>query len=386
MKIPRKTLIKIIAIVTIAIIAVASSLLIVEISLRYFSKIKYGYNYYLWPPYITRTITIRPQVMPGVSGQKQFSINSIGIRGNEPSSHNNYKILALGGSTTESGYLDDSQTWPQLLQNNLNQNSNSKIWVGNAGRRGSTLRDNILHLEYFVSQLKDLDTIILLVGVNDFMYGLSTEFKPFDTSTIKKPTINQLDHAFFIHPYTKSGFKGTAIWSFAKQIKVTYFGRKVLHFNEEEAITFWRRKRKNADGIIHELPDLSKQLQDYENNLNTFINMAKTNTGRIIILTQPNIWKKQMSEEELNLLWFGCIEKNGWQCYSPEALEKGMNLFNGKAKEACEKKKVECLDLASIPPKDTSIFADEVHFNENGAREVAKILSDYLKSKPPFGQ
>lgn len=67
-------------------------------------------------------------------------------------------------------------------------------------------------------------------------------------------------------------------------------------------------------------------------------------------------------------------------------IEEGMKTFNAKTLEVCQKINIECLDLASILPKDTSVFADEVHFNENGANQVAETLKNYLESKPTFNE
>jgi hypothetical protein len=47
---------------------------------------------------------------------------------------------------------------------------------------------------------------------------------------------------------------------------------------------------------------------------------------------------------------------------------------------------LECYDLASVVPKSTASFYDDVHFNEEGARVVAAHLVDYLLSEPPFAQ
>lgn len=362
----------------IAIFAIFVSLVLVEILLHKFYSLRYGYQYYLWPPYTTRSVTAPPDVFPGVSGTKRFLINSIGMRGDEPSYDDKMRILALGGSTTESGELDETETWPYLLQKKLNEDSEQKIWVGNAGRRGSTTRDNILQFKYFVSQIKNIDTIILLPGINDFMLSISTEYKPFDLKSIDNPSASQMDHAFSVHPYSSYGFKGTAIWSLIKQAKVATIGRKLIEDNEGKSQTFWRDKRQNAKEILDQLPDLTKALNEYETNLNMTIDMTKSVSPRIILLTQPTIYKDEMPQAELVILWFGCIDQEGWKCYSPKVLKEGMEKFNERTLDVCKKRNVECIDLATTLPKNTSIFLDDVHFNENGSREVAKIISNYL--------
>ena len=377
MKVPSKTFfLKLIM----TIVAVVISLLVTEILLHKFYKLRYGYHYYLWPPYLSRNITTLPNVFPGVSGTKRFYINSIGMRGSEPTASDKKRIVAVGGSTTESGELDESETWPALLQNMLNENNEQKMWVGNAGRRGSTTRDNILQMKYFVSQINNVNTIILLSGINDLMLSLSTDYKTLDIKSIENPSASQLDHAFSTHPFTRYGIKGTAIWSLVKQFKVATIGRKVIEDNEGKSQLFWRDKRQNAAGVLDDLPDISSALNEYEKNLNLIVDMAQSKSERIILLTQPTIYKDIMAADELKLLWFGCIEKEGWRCYSAKALKKGMDMTNQKTLSVCKKRQIECIDLASVLPKDTTIFLDDVHFNQNGAKEVTKMIFNYLNS------
>ena len=49
----------------------------------------------------------------------------------------NYRILTLGGSSTECLVLDQTEAWPQLLQDRLNETNKYQVWVGNAGQSGT---------------------------------------------------------------------------------------------------------------------------------------------------------------------------------------------------------------------------------------------------------
>ena len=88
-----------------------------------------------------------PDILPGVGPEAHFTINSLGIRGPELSSDPSvYKILCIGGSTTECLYLDDCKTWPHLLMLQLNQSEYLRpVWVGNMGYSGFSSR---MHLRF----------------------------------------------------------------------------------------------------------------------------------------------------------------------------------------------------------------------------------------------
>lgn len=363
-------------------IGIVIALLTVELILRVFFSLSYQNKYYLWPPYLSKIVTPIPGVLPGISGQKRFFINSAGIRGSEPSAEYNYRILALGGSTTESGELDEDETWPALLQKKINQEKNIKSWVGNAGRRASTSRENLIQMKYFAPQIKNVDSILLLVGVNDFMMSLEENYQPVFNNLNKTPTADEFDRAFFIHPYTHLGLKGTATWSLIKKIKVTFLGRKKIVEADGKTQLFWRNQRQNSD-IIENLPDLKLALREYRSNLEQIVSLSKTRKIRLILITQPSLWQENMPKELAALLWFGCIdkEKSHWRCYSPEVLNHGLTKYNETLLNVCHDYQIECIDLADKLPKDTSIFTDDVHFNENGAREVAKEVYEYLTTQ-----
>ena len=109
---------------------------------------------------------------------------------------------------------------------------------------------------------------------------------------------------------------------------------------------------------------------------------------RCAFLTQPSIWRADLSQSERDLLWFGKI---GWRGHihgyaSAGDLARAMDAYNQTLLSVCGKDHLECYDLAAAIPKDTSAFYDDVHFNIGGARMVAQFLADRLLSAPPFRQ
>ncbi len=378
----RKLLIRKLAFIIILVFACIELIFIFEVILRSLSFLNYKNKYFLWPPYLSRIVKPVKGAFPGVEGDKNFFINSLGMRGDEMNNHNDYRILAIGGSTTESGMLDDSETWAAILQEKLNQVSELNIWVGNAGRRGSTLKENVLHIKYFVPQIPQVKTLILLAGINDFILALN-KYHRSDLYPVQNEQ-ESINNAFFIHPYTNVGYKGSAIWNLVKTLKIITIGRNKIEDHEGKADISWREKRKNASTILTQLPDLKSAIEEYTQNLNKIIDLSHEQSLRIILITQPTLWKQDLPQSEQDLLWFGCIENKDYLCYSPQALDDGMKKFNQKLLEVCDARQIECIDLASQLPKDTTIFYDDVHFNENGSKEVARVISDYLLIKDPF--
>jgi hypothetical protein len=66
------------------------------------------------------------------------------------------------------------------------------------------------------------------------------------------------------------------------------------------------------------------------------------------------------------------------------ALAEGMNLYNQRLLRVCRDRSLECVDLEQALPKEARIFYDDAHFTEAGARLVAKVFAQYLRSTAPF--
>lgn len=96
--------------------SIVAALLLCEAALR----LAPSYGYYIWPPHFKKVFQPAHDIMPGISGEKRLAINSHGIRGDEPTPAHTYRILALGGSTTECLALDQSETWSYIVQKIIN--------------------------------------------------------------------------------------------------------------------------------------------------------------------------------------------------------------------------------------------------------------------------
>jgi lysophospholipase L1-like esterase len=324
--------------------------------------------------------------LPGVTGGGTNKINSQGFRADEIPADSDYRIIAIGGSTTECLILDHQESWPWLLQQDLGRLTGKKVWVGNVGKSGHNTRDHIYQARYLPPQFPDTNAVLLLVGINDFLLRLErdSEYNP-DYLADKTHQNRQVRRAFWSFP--------NAFWSFPKNLYVYKLLSSIKlpdWFSEKTApdpvhpFVQWRRHRAKAE-IIQDLPDLGDGLKEYERNLRTMIKDLKHCKVRAVFMTQPTLWRKDLSPGERDLLWMGYRGQRGGQYYyGVAALDQGMEIYNLKLKQVCREENVECLDLAALLPKDTSVFYDDCHFNEPGARMVAGIIARYFAARPPF--
>src|SRR5262249_36405829 len=155
-------------------VSAITTLLLCEVALQFVLPPLSSKEYYIWPPRHKTVFKPYQDVMLGISGDAEFRTNSNGIRGDEIEPQHSYRILAIGGSTTQCSYLDQTETWTYLLQESLNKNTlNQKVWVGNAGLSGATTRHHLTAMQYLpLSELR-IDSVIILTGVNDLIKRLS---------------------------------------------------------------------------------------------------------------------------------------------------------------------------------------------------------------------
>lgn len=348
-------------------------LLVAELVLRLISAAPYPYA--VWPPRLHKVFRPDPRILPGISGESRFWTSSAGLRGDEFSSEQRYRILVFGGSATECLYLDQDEAWPQILQQRLTAATRAPVWVGNSAVSGRSSPHHVVQVEHLLPQYPRIDAILLFVGVNDFLKRLEAG----DRYTPDLPQEELMRWAFFQRPFGWSVDATAIARLYARHRAMLRFQREPL-FQDDEGRVYarWRANRRAATRLRDELPDLTVALAAYARNLNAIVDLAQLSGVRVLFVTQPSLWRPGLTSEARDLLWTGGIGNyrhgKDREYYSVDALAAGMSRFNERLLELCRERGVECIDLAPRIPKDPSVFYDDVHFNERGARAVADAL------------
>lgn len=338
-----------------------------------------GSKYFIWPANIKAEFQPAIGVMPGISGVQIFSTDEDGIRSTSERKPDGRNILAIGGSTTECLYLNDHSTWAALLEKKLNSDSETPVWVGNAGRSGLNSRHHLFAMDRFLPQFPEVTDVILLAGVNDLSVALGTQ-ESFSVEEILAS-----------HRFRKVSFSNDVT---EKNRLVDYLDIRNYHIHyllsrslyilqnkgdiQDAAGSSYvrnRQKRMNAEKHL-ELPQLTSALQEFERNLEFIAKTCSNRHVNLILLTQPSVWSDSISSELEALLWMG--EGTAGKYHAPDNLAYGMNQFNEVIRNVAERHSVMLIDLAVELPKDTTVFYDDCHFNLHGARSVADIIHQEL--------
>lgn len=380
------------AVAALVLVSVALTLAAAEFVLR----LAMPSGYFIWKPHQSQTLNPAPGVMPGVSGASRFLTNSYGLRADEPSTQDGYRILTLGGSTTECLYLDHAETWPRLLQDSLNAGGKApRTWVGNAGMSGRNSRHHVMAMRHLPLDDMRINAVVLLAGINDLSIRLS-QGDDYDPLALKKPDVEaKLVAETFLGlargDSREPWIKRTVLWQLLRSLKARFVDPPpAARGAQDEAGAIydtWRRNRLQAGRIIPALPDLSSALDEYARNLKEVVALARARSVRLVLLTQPTMWRPGLPRNLHELLWFGGVGDfqniPGQPYYAVDALAQGIQRYNDVVLQVCAAERIECIDLSALE-KDTTVFYDDVHFNESGARQVAAIVADHFKARPPF--
>ena len=221
--------------------------------------------------------------LPGVAKVVHHTANKWGMRGEDPPK--DWKqattILTVGGSTTQCFYLDDSQTWPNLLQKQMRAWC-PNVWVGNAGLDGHSTHGHVLLMKRVIEKLKP-DIVIFLVGVNDLALSISydREGSPFDNHWRAKITSTGIGALL----QRSRLFQILSIW---KRVLVdgVLVVNKVGH------------KRYHAQPLVGKedvVPDSGRtliSLLPFLENVDSLVHSAKAAGIRPIFLTQPGLFSE----------------------------------------------------------------------------------------------
>jgi GDSL-like Lipase/Acylhydrolase family len=327
----------------------------------------------------------------GVTGVKRFTTNSLGLRGPElPKDQNHYKIIAVGGSTTECFVLDDSEEWPHILMEKLSDAPKRRpVWLANAGVAGH----NTVHHLAVLQTLPIFDRtemLIFLIGLNDLLATVAFEGGPTqatleqDAESLRETMLGSAQESYSLPHYTRLRlYDVTRRALLALSLKLKRTAISVRH-DDLKLI-----QKQRAEGTIVPLPVLQVGLEEYRARVERLVQQCQALRTRCLFLTQPTLWRDDLTPLEQSSLTDGYVgrfnakvSRKGY--VSAADLELAMNAYNRTLLDMCREKGLECFDLAAVVPKNNLVFYDDSHYTEAGARLIAERLAEYLVSRPPF--
>lgn len=273
--------------------------------------------------------------------QEQVQLDSLPDRGT-------LKIFCLGGSTTE---FKDShgEGWPEKLEKELrSEYSTDSIFVLNLGRQWYTTLHSLINYEVNLRQYKP-DVIILMHSINDLLQNA-------DFSYLSKGEFRE-DYGHFLGP-SANIFKSSGLFgSNLENLKHTWYQKPRITITQD-----------SFPGLL-----------SFERNINSLIDLARVDNVKFILLTQPNIYSENMSDElkrKCIMINFEAVGK--YKQWDFQTGYKGMLMYQNKIKEISETRNVYYIDLENRIPKSLVYFTDEVHYRDTTFTLISEILADEI--------
>jgi hypothetical protein len=140
-----------------------------------------------------------------------------------------------------------------------------------------------------------------------------------------------------------------------------------------------KRQAALATKTINEAPrdDLEKAIATYKKNLRQIVDTCRSQRQRLVVVTQPTIYRKDLPEKLEHLTW--SYQSDG--AYATPVLEQLMDAFNRATSEVCRQQGVDCIDAADALPKDGTSFFDDVHLTDAGCDKLSDMVCDFFVAR-----
>jgi lysophospholipase L1-like esterase len=332
--------------------------------------------WYVWPPHYSR---LHQPDLPGVAPEGRFTTNSLGIRGPEFRDTDTYRILCIGGSTTECLYLDDAKTWPADLLRVLRE-EDPGVWVGNVGRSGMTAPQHVLLLRE-LPEARQVDCWVVLCGINDLAQQWNGEYvgttaKAF-AYTFKYRRPGPTDRV--LRPLQRNLYTYVLANAFCMRVRTALRHSHTTVYQDAKAGWVRKEQQRRQSGAKLAMDVKPQWIEEYETRLMAMVALARQQGKRLIFMTQPMTWTAAM-DEKADRLTLGGRLADGRYIDNASRL-RGMERYNEAMRQVAARAGIELVDLAAQLPRTTETFYDDCHFNENGARLVGAALAAQVKTR-----
>lgn len=291
-------------------------------------------------------------------GDFHLMINSRGIRGPEwPARAGAYRVLCVGDSVTECLYLDDRKAWPALVMDRLNQEKGMpRVWVGNVGESGYTSYHHLLFLKES-ALIREIDCVVLLVGTVDLVCAVHGS-----ADVVKLPRARK----------SKSWFE-----TFFKQARkrLSPERRQTAAADADGEGSAAHKSARTEAGKSDALPDLTAPLERHRQWLREIADVCRAHGVRLVLASTATPCRNNLRPEDTGILWGGKMADGRY--LSEAAVVRAFDAYNAATADAAREKKVEFADLSRLSGR-TSLFCDIWHFNEEGCRQVSRLVAEYF--------
>ncbi len=306
---------------------------------------------------------------PHVDKRIVVSTNSLGFRGPEPPGQFDagLTLLTVGGSTTECLYVSDGKTWPDLVGKELAAHFRD-LWIDNAGLDGHSTFGHGLLLEQRIAKIRP-KVVVFLIGIND----------------VGRDDLKAADAAV-VAGGGGDGLWARAVGTAAEHSAIVSTVLNLLRYREARKLN--RIHRELQIRWAHVLtPDRARAqatmaqhreryIPGYAQRVEGLVRRCRALGIEPVLVTQPALYGNVV--DPTTKVFLGTLEVDADQQLYGALAWNLLEAYNDVVRDIGRRRAVLVIDLARELPKDSRLFYDFVHFNNDGSTAVAAIVSAHL--------
>ncbi|RJR38552.1 MAG: SGNH/GDSL hydrolase family protein [Deltaproteobacteria bacterium] len=277
-------------------------------------------------------------------------------------------LVFLGGSTTACYYVDEEERFPYLSGRLLEQETGLKVNSYNSGVGGNF---SIHSLDILLNKVMPMqpDLAVMMHNINDLtvlMFAKSywdRDFKKGNTSPIVVLKKRYLDFRLLVEDYIPHFYNASK--EFEKKVRRALRPKKAI--KQEDELRDLRGKK-----IVI---DKDRLLQEFNMNLELFINMCRARKITPVLMTMANRLKD--NPDPLIIQLTQGLEKDHGITY--RQYKEIFDLFNEAIRRTAAANGVLAIDLARAVPQEREYIYDLVHFTNRGSQLAAAVIEERLK-------
>ena len=332
--------------------------LVTEVGLRIYQQIANGIPFTSFlPGYKETRFPLSPFLVfgPRVNWQiphKKFPqhayFNSQAFRTPDPvgkKTKDEYRIITLGGSTTEDLWNDEGIHWPLVLEQELHRRGYKSVRVLNTGMSAYTTAHSLIRYEFDVVE-HEPDMIIVMHNINDLLVNY---FAARDQQEVD-PHYKVL--------YGNKSYTGE-------------IGNEDIVFSRVVHSVASRLKRWQNTSAKLTIPDsdISRGRIFFKRNLTNLVRLTRANGTVPVLLTMP-IAKSQR-------IFDGTVKDNRpYPRY--ERFLQDFSSYNQAVREVGKELGATVIDMNTLFADNDDYFADFVHYSTKGSRAFGAVLSAHI--------
>jgi len=277
-----------------------------------------------------------------------------------------YRIIALGGSSTETTYNQANEHYCGELNKNLENNTiaGKKLRCLNGAKAGYSTAQSLVRLQFDLLAFQP-DMITVMNNIND----LNVNFFP-----------NQGNRTNYAEKYLAEIFADSpefANMPLLRESRVLITGYRGVH-NVQRTLRKWIRKEEKGEPFImftNETIPLRLKEQ-FKRNLKSIVAIGKAHNITVVLMTEPFLADQKKFE-----IGFGHEDYNN-KIFYPQLPEfkRMLEEYNQVIEDVAAEENVPFMDMYAFMGQNQSYFIDSAHYTKEGEEQFGKIYSERLKN------